>query len=179
MNPAFIHATAEVHPEAAIGEDVTIWNWTKVREGARIGKGSSIGQHVYVDLDVVVGRECKIQNGVSLYRGLSLGDHVFVGPNATFMNDRFPRAQSVDWQLVPTIVEEGASVGANATIMCGITLGAYCMVGAGAFVNHDVPAHGLVVGQPARLIDYVSTDGHRLQHDISGPPPDHPLLGST
>jgi len=160
---AFVHPTAEVDGRASVGEGSSIWNWTKVREGARIGTGCRIGQGVYIDHDVVIGTGCKIQNGVSVYAGVTLGDYVFVGPGATFTNDRVPRAASGDaWPIVPTFVDDLASVGANATIVCGVRLGRACMVGAGAVVTRDVEPHALVVGNPARFVGYVDDDGNRV-----------------
>ena len=162
--PAYVHPTAEVDPRAVIGPGTSIWNWTKVREGARVGAGCHIGQGVYIDRDVAVGDGCKIQNGVSVYLGVTLGDHVFVGPHATFTNDRVPRASSGDnWEVVPTVVEDHASVGANATIVCGVRLGRACMVGAGAVVTRDVAPHALVVGNPARVVGWVDVDGSRIE----------------
>jgi acetyltransferase-like isoleucine patch superfamily enzyme len=164
----FVHPTADVDEGATVGDGTTIWNWTKVREGARIGPRCRIGQCVYVDHGVSMGQGCKVQNGVSVYHGVTLGDYVFVGPNATFTNDRLPRAASGDgWEVVPTLVEDHASIGAGATIVCGVRLGRACMVGAGAVVTRDVPPHALVVGNPARLIGYVALDGTRLD----APPP--------
>lgn len=168
----FVHPTAEVDPRAVIGRGTAIWNWTKVREGARVGQGCRIGQGVYIDRDVVVGEGSKIQNGASVFAGVVLGDRVFVGPGATFTNDLVPRAASGDdWEIVPTVVGDDASVGANATIVCGIELGEACMVGAGAVVTHDVPSFALVVGVPAQVIDYVDRAGRRLHCGPSGPPP--------
>jgi len=170
VSGAFIHPTANVSQDASIGSGTSIWDWTKVREGARIGSDCQLGQGVYIDHDVVVGDGCKIQNGVSVYHGVSLGDHVFVGPNATFTNDLVPRADSgADWKVVPTVVGDHASVGANATIVCGVHLGTACMVGAGAVVVRDVPPHALVVGNPARIIDYVALEGTRLGVGPDGP----------
>jgi UDP-2-acetamido-3-amino-2,3-dideoxy-glucuronate N-acetyltransferase len=166
-----IDPTAIVHPEAEIGAGTQIWNWTKVRERARIGGHCVIGQCVYIDIAVTLGDECKVQNGVSIYHGVTIGHRVFVGPNATFTNDKVPRAYSPDWHVTPTIVEDGASIGANATIVCGVTLGAYSMIAAGAVVTRDVPPHGLVMGQPARLVDYVTISGRRLRHDMRAPAP--------
>lgn len=167
----YIDPTAEVDASAEIGAGTRIWNWTKVREKARVGARCSIGQGVYIDREVVIGDGCKIQNGVSLYQGMTIGDGVFIGPNATFTNDRFPRADSPEWEVVPTTIEKGASIGANATVRCGIRLGAYCMVAAGAVVTADVPPHGLVAGTPARLVDYVDRTGRPLRHAMEGPPP--------
>lgn len=162
-SPTFVHSTADVDERATIGSGSFIWNWTKVREGARIGVGCRVGQHVYIDHDIIIGDGCKIQNGVSLYYGVSLGDHVFIGPNATFTNDLLPRASSGDdWEVVPTVVEDHASIGANATIVCGVRLGRACMVGAGAVVTRDVEPHALVVGNPAGMVGYVALDGSRI-----------------
>ena len=172
MSGPSIHPTAEVDPQATVGDGTSIWNWTKVREGARIGSGCRIGQSVYIDHDVEIGDGCKIQNGVAVFHGVTVGSHVFIGPSVTFTNDRVPRASSGDdWQVVPTRVDDHASIGANATIVCGITLGHACMVGAGAVVTHDVPPFGLVLGNPARLVDYVDLAGTRLHHRPGEPPP--------
>ena len=158
----FIHDSSDVSPQAEIGARTMIWNWTKVREGARIGADVTIGQHVYIDRDVHVGDRCKIQNGANIFAGVTLGDDVFVGPAATFTNDLYPRA-SGDWRLVPTVVEDGASIGANATIRCGVTLGAGCMVGAGSVVIRDVGPGQLVVGNPARVVGPVKRDEERAE----------------
>lgn len=175
---AWIHPTAEVHPKAVIGKGVQIWNWTKIREGVRIEAGCSIGQGVYIDYGVILGPACKIQNGVNLYHGVKVGAKVFVGPNVTFTNDLYPRAHGTAWTVVPTHVEDGVSIGANATIVCGVTLGKHCMVAAGAVVNQNVPPHGLVIGQPAKLVDYVNTQGRRINHDMAGALPDPRLLNT-
>jgi len=140
LRKTFVHPTAEVHSSAAIGEGVSIWNWSKVRERAEIGAATNIGQNVYIDIDTRVGQRCKIQNGVYVYSGVTLGDDVFVGPNATFTNDRVPRAHLPYWKIVETRVEEGASIGANATIVCGHSRWEFCFVGAGAVVTKDVQA---------------------------------------
>lgn len=162
MTAPFVHPSAEVDPAASIADGTQIWNWTKVREAASIGRDCRIGQGVYIDHGVVIGDACKIQNGVSVFAGVSLGNSVFVGPAATFTNDRVPRASSGDdWTIVPTVVEDDVSIGANATIVCGVTLGRACMVGAGSVVTADVPPFALVVGNPARIIDYVGLDGER------------------
>lgn len=167
----FVHETAEVHKDAVAGDGTTIWNWTKVREGARIGRGCNIGIGVYIDTDVTIGDGCKIQNGALIYRGVSVGNQVFIGPHVTFTNDLYPRANNAEWDLVSTEIRDGASIGANATIVCGALLGEHCMVAAGAVVTKDVPTHALVMGQPARIVDYVTVMGHRLHHDLAGPPP--------
>jgi len=173
---AYIHPTAEVSPQSSIGEGTSIWNWTKVREGAEIGVNVNIGQCVYIDFNTEVGDRTKIQNGVSLYHGVTIGSDVFVGPNVTFTNDLIPRAHNNDWVVSKTNVEDGASIGANATIVCGINLGRHCMVAAGAVVTKNVPAHALVAGCPARIVDYVTITGKRLcVEDVTSPPESHQL----
>ena len=162
----YIDTTAIVEEGAIIGEGVSIWNWSKIRKGASIGENTSIGQNVYVDTDVVIGKRCKIQNGVSVYKGVTLGDDVFVGPYAVFTNDHTPRAFG-EWSIVNTIVDTGASIGANATILCGVKLGRYCMIGAGSVVTINVAPHTLVVGVPARPVDYVTIRGRRLNWDVN------------
>jgi len=145
-----------------IGNDTSIWHWVQVREGARIGERCNIGKDVYIDSAVVVGDDCKIQNFATLYCGVTIGNRVFVGPHACFTNDLYPRAVSPDWKIVPTRVEDGASIGANATILCGLTVRRYAMVAAGAVVTKDVPAHALVAGVPAKVIGWVCECGRPL-----------------
>jgi acetyltransferase-like isoleucine patch superfamily enzyme len=159
---AGIHPTAVVEPGAIVGDGSHIWHQSHVRDGARIGAGCTIGFAVYVDAGAVIGDRCKIQNHVSVYRGVVLEDDVFVGPAATFTNDIYPRAGSREWAIVPTRVRRGASIGAQATIVCGVELGEWSMVAAGAVVTHDVPSHGLVMGTPARLRTWVCACGHPL-----------------
>ncbi len=157
-----IHPTAEVSPEATVGEGTTIWQWVQVREGARVGARCVLGKDVYVDKDVVMGDDCKIENFAALYHGLTLGSGVFVGPHACFTNDTYPRAVSRDWKVVPTNVEDGASIGANAAILCGVTIGKHAMVAAGAVVTKHVPPHALVAGVPAKRIGWVCDCGRPL-----------------
>ncbi|MBT5073849.1 MAG: N-acetyltransferase [Kordiimonadaceae bacterium] len=157
----YIHCTAEVSEHAKLANGVKVWNWTKIREDAVLGEDCNIGQCCYIDFKVSLGARCKIQNGVSLYHGLIIANDVFIGPNATFTNDLVPRAHNVDWNITPTTILDGASIGANATIICGVTLGQHCMVAAGAVVTRDVPDYALVMGVPARIIDYVNKDGSR------------------
>ena len=156
-----VHETAVVEDGAHIGDGCRIWHFAHVRAGARIGPGTIIGKSVYVDGGAVIGDNCKVQNFVSVYNGVTLADEVFVGPSAVFTNDLAPRAAS-NWKLVRTRVERGASIGANATILCGVTIGEWAMVGAGSVVTGDVAAHHVVVGNPAHVIGWVCRCGHRV-----------------
>jgi len=156
-----IHPTAEVSPEAEIGEGTSIWHYCQVRERAKIGQGCNFGKGVYVDFDVVIGNNVKVQNRVNIYHGVTIEDDVFLGPSMTFTNDLMPRSFIDDFNVYETHVKKGASIGANATIICGITIGKYAMVGAGAVVTKDVPDHALVVGNPARIIGFVCKCGQR------------------
>jgi UDP-2-acetamido-3-amino-2,3-dideoxy-glucuronate N-acetyltransferase len=160
--PPFVHPSATVDARAAIGLGTKIWVNVQVREGAQIGENCILSKDVYVDHDVSIGHGCKIQNGVSVYHGVTIEDEVFVGPNACFTNDRVPRANNPDWQVTPTRVRRGASIGANATIVCGVEIGEYAMVAAGSVVTKDVPAYALVMGNPARIAGRVDHAGNRV-----------------
>lgn len=159
----FVHPSAEVEEGAIIGAGTKIWHQVHVRAGARLGEDCVVGKDAYIDQGVVVGSRVKIQNGVSIYQGVTIEDDVLVGPHAAFTNDLFPRAFNQDWQVLPTLVQQGASIGANATVVCGVTIGPYAMVAAGAVVASDVPAHCLVVGNPARIAGRVCRCGHKLR----------------
>jgi len=165
----YLHETAVVEPDACIGAGTRVWHHAHVRTGAIVGAGCVLGKNVFVDAGVRVGDRVKIQNNVSLYTGVTLDDEVFVGPSATFTNDRVPRASASDWEIVPTRVRRGASIGANATIVCGVEIGDFSMVGAGAVVIHDVERHELVVGNPARRIGWVCACGALLSRDVERP----------
>jgi UDP-2-acetamido-3-amino-2,3-dideoxy-glucuronate N-acetyltransferase len=155
-----------VEEGAMLGENVKVWHHVHIRTGAIVGDGASIGKGAFIDTQAIVGPGCKIQNYACIYQGVTLGPFVFVGPHACFTNDRNPRACG-DWSVVPTFVEPHASIGANATIVCGVTIGQYAMVGAGSVVTRNVPAFAEVVGNPARIIGYVCLCGTRLQRHQS------------
>jgi len=157
-----IHPTADVSPEASVGDGTIVWHWVQIRERASVGRDCKLGKDVYVDAEVKVGDSCKIQNEATLYRGVTLGNRVFVGPHACFTNDLYPRAVRPDWEVISTTVDDGASIGANATILCGITIGRNAMVAAGAVVTKDVPPHALVAGVPAKRIGWVCECGRPL-----------------
>ena len=158
----FIHATAEVSPEAIIGAGTKIWNLAQVREGVNIGCNSILSKNVYVDFGVSIGNNVKIQNNVSVYNGVTIEDDVFVGPAVTFTNDFRPRAVAPDWTVTKTEIKKGASIGANATIVCGIEVNEYAMVAAGSVVTKSVPAHCLVAGNPAKPIAFVYKNGEKV-----------------
>ena len=170
-----IHPTATVEDGAEIGEGTRIWHLVQVRPNAKIGTECNIGRGVFIDSDVVIGNRVKIQNYVSVYHGVTIEDGVFVGPHAVFTNDKIPRAINADgefksaddWVVSETLVKKGASIGANAVLVCGITVGKWAMIGAGAVVTKDVPDYALVVGNPARVIGYVDEDGNRVEQPKS------------
>lgn len=162
----FVHPLAVVEEGAEIGEGTRIWHFAHIRKGARIGKNCNIGKDVYIDVDVEIGNNVKIQNGVSVYHGVKVEDDVFLGPHMTFTNDLYPRAFNEEWEVVPTLVKKGASIGAHATVVCGVTIGEYAMVGAGAVVTRDVPPFGLVFGNPARLKGFVCYCGRPLKEKV-------------
>jgi acetyltransferase-like isoleucine patch superfamily enzyme len=158
----FIHATADVSSEANIGENTKVWHLAQIREGTTTGKNCIISKNVYIDTGVCIGNNVKIQNNVNIYNGVTIEDDVFLGPSMTFTNDLFPRAINTDWIITKTIVKKGASIGANATIVCGVVIGKYAMIGAGTVVTKDVPDYALVVGNPARVIGRVCKCGVKL-----------------
>ena len=161
MSEVFIHTSADVADGARIGAGTKIWINAQVREDTIIGCNCIISKDAYIDNGVRIGDGVKVQNGVSVYAGVTLEDRVFVGPNATFTNDRVPRAFAEDWQVMPTVIKAGASVGANATVVCGVTVGEYAMIAAGSVVTKDVAPHSLVMGNPARHVCYVDESGAR------------------
>jgi UDP-2-acetamido-3-amino-2,3-dideoxy-glucuronate N-acetyltransferase len=150
--------------DVQIGEGTKIWHFTHVQSGARIGKRCMLAQNVYVGSGVVIGDDCKLQNNVSVYSGVTLGNGVFCGPSCVFTNDLTPRAlyPKGPEHFMKTLVEDGATIGANATIVCGHTIGKNAMIGAGAVVTADVPNHALMLGVPARLCGFVCTCGQKL-----------------
>jgi UDP-2-acetamido-3-amino-2,3-dideoxy-glucuronate N-acetyltransferase len=167
--PLTIHPTAIVDPHATIGDGTRIWHWVHVCAGARIGSGCSLGQNVFVGNRVAIGNNVKIQNNVSVYDNVTLEDDVFCGPSMVFTNVYNPRAAvSRKAEYRDTRVERGATLGANCTIVCGITIGAWAFVAAGAVVNRDVAAYALVAGVPARQIGWMSRHGERLDLPLSG-----------
>lgn len=164
-----VHETAVIDEGCTIGDDTKIWHFSHLMTGCTIGQSCTIGQNVVISPGVVIGNRVKIQNNVSVYTGVTCEDDVFLGPSCVFTNVVNPRsAISRKDQFKPTYVERGATIGANATIVCGHRIGAYAMVGAGAVVTKDVDRYALVVGNPARQTGWVSEYGHRLDFDDQG-----------
>ena len=164
-----VHETAIVDEGAEIGSGSRIWHWVHVCGGAKIGKGVSLGQNVFVGNKVIIGDKCKIQNNVSVYDNVYLEEGVFCGPSMVFTNVYNPRSliERKD-EYRDTFVKKGATLGANCTIVCGITVGAYAFVGVGAVVNKDVPPYALMVGVPARQVGWMSEYGEKLDLPVTG-----------
>lgn len=168
----YVHPSAEVSPEAHIGAGTRVWRQVHVREHAHIGEECNIGKGVYVDSHVHIGSRVKIQNHVSIFEGVSIEDGVFIGPHVCFTNDLLPRAitpdgklkSADDWEITPTLVKYGASIGAGSVILCGVTIGKFALIGAGSMVTRDVPPHALVFGNPARQHGYVCRCARRLSN---------------
>lgn len=169
MTTYFAHETAVIDAGCTIGEGTKIWHFSHVMPNCTIGNNCNIGQNVVVSPEVVLGNNVKIQNNVSLYTGVICEDDVFLGPSMVFTNVMNPRsAVNRRDQYAKTIVRKGASIGANATIVCGNDIGQYAFIGAGSVVTKEVPAYALVVGNPARQIGWMSAFGHRLSFDQHG-----------
>jgi len=166
---AKVHPSADVADDAIIGDGTQVWANVQIRPGARVGHECILGRHVFVDLGVTIGDRVKIQNNAALYEGVSLEDGVFIGPHVVFTNDKVPRAINPDgslkakddWMVGETHVRYGAAIGACTVVVTGVTIGRWAMVGSGAVVTKDVPDHALVVGNPARIVGYVTADGTR------------------
>ncbi len=164
----FIHPTSFVDDDVVIGEGTKIWHFSHIQSGVRIGKSCSFGQNVNVSNNVKVGNGCKVQNNVSLYEGVELEDYVFCGPSCVFTNDLTPRAKYPKGRACykKTVVEIGASIGANATVVCGHKVGRWYLIGAGAVVTSNVPSHALMLGIPAKRVGWVCECGEMLSEDL-------------
>ena len=169
MKSYFSHESAIIHPDASIGEGTKIWHFSHIMANCNIGKGCNIGQNVVVSPDVVLGDNVKVQNNVSIYSGVICEDDVFLGPSMVFTNVINPRSHVVRrGQYAKTIVRKGASIGANATIVCGHEIGEYAFIGAGAVVTKEVLPYALVLGNPARQVGWMSKFGHKLIFNAEG-----------
>ena len=164
-----VHETAIIDEGASIGDDCRIWHWVHICSGARIGTGCSFGQNVYVGNDVHIGDRVKVQNNVSVYDNVTLEDEVFCGPSMVFTNVYNPRSGiERKSEYLDTLVKKGATLGANCTVVCGVTIGEYAFIGAGAVVKDDVPDYALMVGVPARQIGWMSRYGEQLALPLDG-----------
>jgi UDP-2-acetamido-3-amino-2,3-dideoxy-glucuronate N-acetyltransferase len=163
MDNTYIHSSANVSKDAKIGNNTKIWINSQIREKSEIGNNCIISKDTYIDAQVKIGNNCKIQNSVSVYQGVTIEDDVFVGPNACFTNDKVPRAFEQDWKITPTLIKKGASIGANATIVCGVIIGEYSMVASGSVVTKDVEAYSLVMGNPAKHYSYIDKMGNKVE----------------
>ncbi len=162
----YIHESSYVEHDCIIGEGTKIWHFTHIMKDSVIGDNCNIGQNVVISPKVVLGKNVKVQNNVSIYTGVECEDDVFLGPSMVFTNITNPRSAIIRRnQYVKTLVKKGSSIGANATIICGNTLGEYCLIGAGAVVTKDVPPNALIVGNPGKQVGWVSEYGHRLKFD--------------
>ena len=169
MESYFSHESAIIHPDASIGEGTKIWHFSHIMANCKIGKGCNIGQNVVVSPDVTLGDNVKVQNNVSIYSGVICEDDVFLGPSMVFTNVINPRSHVVRrGQYAKTIVRKGASIGANATIVCGHEIGEFAFIGAGAVVTKEVLPYALVLGNPARQVGWMSKFGHKLIFDENG-----------
>jgi UDP-2-acetamido-3-amino-2,3-dideoxy-glucuronate N-acetyltransferase len=169
MNKYFAHETAVIDEGSIVADGVKIWHFSHIMPNCKIGENCNIGQNVVISPDVVLGKNVKIQNNVSIYTGVQCEDDVFLGPSMVFTNVINPRsAVNRRGEYSQTIVRKGASIGANATIVCGNNIGCYALIGAGAVVTKDVPNYALLVGNPARQIGWVSEYGHRLEFNELG-----------
>ena len=162
MSKVYIHPTAVVEETAKIGNGTKVWHFVHIREEAEIGRECVLGHSVYVGRGVKIGNRVKLENRATVYQGVKIEDNVFVGPHVTFTNDPYPRSFSADWKIVPTLVKRGASIGAGAVIICGVTIGEHAMIGAGSVVTKDVPAYAMAYGNPARIKGFVCRCGRRL-----------------
>jgi len=168
MEGFYAHESAIIEKGCQIGNGTKIWHFSHLMPGCEIGENCSIGQNVFIASDVQIGSNCKIQNNVSVYTGVICEDDVFLGPSMVFTNVSNPRsAVNRRDKYEKTLVRRGASIGANATVICGNTIGEYAFIGAGAVVTKNVPAYALVVGNPARQLGWISEYGHRLEFDAS------------
>jgi acetyltransferase-like isoleucine patch superfamily enzyme len=172
MAESFIHETAQVSDKADIGKGTKIWNWVQVRENTKIGKNCILSKSVYIDFDVKIGNNVKIQNNVSVYHGVNIEDGVFIGPHVCFTNDKNPRAinpdgtlkSGDDWEVSEIKIKKGAAIGANSTILPGVTVGRFALVGAGSVVTKNIPDFALVYGNPAKIAGYVCKCGKKLEN---------------
>lgn len=168
----YIHPTAIVENNVTIGEDSSIWHFSHIRSGAKIGKHVSIARDGYIDSEVTIGNYSRVQNGVSIFKGVEISKFCFIGPHVTFTNDQFPRVGCKSWHITPTILQDSCSIGAGAIIRCGISIGTFSMIGAGAIVTKSVAPFRLAIGTPAKEIAFICACGQSqfpLHHKLETP----------
>ena len=165
MKRVYVHPTAVVDKTAVIGDGTKVWHFVHVRENAEIGRECVLGDFVYVGRGVKIGNGVKLENRATVYRGVNIENEVFVGPHVTFTNDPYPRSFSTDWKIVETLVKEGASIGAGAVVVCGVTIGEYAMIGAGSVVTKDIPSHAMAYGNPAEVRGFTCKCGRKLKEE--------------
>jgi len=167
----FVHDSSYVDDGASIGKGTKVWHFSHIQTGSTIGKNCSIGQNVNIANNVKIGNNVKIQNNVSVYEGVELEDYVFCGPSMVFTNIKLPRSEfpqrGAEYYL-KTLVKKSASIGANATIVCGVTIGEYALIGSGTVVTKDVPAHALVIGNPGKIVGWIDKKGNKLAFEKDG-----------
>ena len=171
MSNFFVHSSSIVDPGAIVGQGTKIWHFSHISSKAKIGDHCNLGQNVFIADHVVIGNRVKIQNNVSIYEGVTLEEGVFCGPSCVFTNVKTPRSlypRNTSSDYLKTLVKRGASIGANATVVCGVTLNEFCFVGAGSVITKDVPAYAVVAGIPAKIIGWMSESGDRLDFDAQG-----------
>ena len=163
MSKVTVPPTSIVDKTAVIGEGTRVWNFVHVREEAEIGKHCVLADYVYVGRAVKIGDNVKLQNKATVYQGVTIQNKVFVGPHVTFTNDPYPRSVSSDWKISPTLVKEGASIGAGSVIRCGVTIGEHALIGIGSVVTEDIPPHALAYGNPAKVRGFACGCGRKLE----------------
>lgn len=169
MNKVYVHSSAVIDKTASIGDGTKVWHFAHVRENAEIGRDCVLGDFVYVGKGVKIGNAVKLENRATIYRGVKIEDKVFVGPHVTFTNDPYPRSFSTSWKIVETLVKEGASIGAASTVVCGVTIGEYALIGAGSVVTEDIPSHAMAYGNPAIVRGFVCKCGRKLKKESRAP----------
>jgi len=162
VNKAYVHPTAVVEKTATIGAGTKVWHFVHIRENAKIGRECVLGHSVYIGKGVKIGNHVKLENRATVYQGVKIEDNAFIGPHVTFTNDPYPRSSSTNWTIVPTLVKKGASIGAGTVVMCGVTIGAHAMIGAGSTVTRDIPPHAMAYGNPAKIKGFVCKCGRQL-----------------
>jgi len=165
VKKVYVDPTAIVDETVVIGDGTKVWHFVHVRESAEIGRDCVLGDFVHVGRGVKIGNEVKLENRVTVYEGVKIEDRVFVGPHVTFTNDPYPRSFSTDWKIMETLVKEGASIGAGAVVVCGVTIGEYALIGAGSVVTEDIPSHAVAYGNPAEVKGFACKCGKKLKEE--------------